>query len=569
MIPDMPRFLPWRPFRSAASLRVRLLALSFVALVPGFAAIAYIQYRVVASRQAEVHDLASRSAQLAASELERILSGIQSLLIAVSQVADVQEMREPACTAYLANLGPAQTNLAVVDMLDAGGAYRCGSGVPPSDTTFADRGYVQRAMARPHLAVGEYTTGRLRARPTLPVAYAVRDRAGQLIGVLVGWIDLDWLGEELRERGLPSNGSLTLADRTGTIIARQPQFDRFIGTKIPEPFLRLVNATAPGTETVLSQDGTRRVLGYVPTTLPPEGIYVSAGLSMDDSFGGTTRIAWFGAVLAACGGVAMLLTTWAVGSRMFVQPLQEIETVLEKWQNGEQSARTGLHGDDGEIGALGAALDRMMDQIASIQEHRELLSNELLHRVKNTFAAVQAIAGLSLNKAAPARDLLPDFQSRIAALAGTHEVLTRERWQGAELHDLIRHVARPICGDDATGFTLDGPPVDLSARDALGMTMVLHELCTNALKYGALSQPSGRVMLAWTITPGANDRRLELTWRETGGPPVAETRSSGFGSRMIQRALGQAASVVLDFETTGVVCRITVRLAFLNHGGLA
>lgn len=261
--------------------------------------------------------------------------------------------------------------------------------------------------------------------------------------MLVAAIDLAWLGGQMRERGLPPDGSLTVADRNGVILAREPLSERFVGTRIPDPFLHLVNAPSSGAEVVTSQDGTTRILGYVPVSEASETLYVSAGLSAEASYGAVARAARFGALLAVLGGLATLAAAWLVGSRVFIRPLQELKHVLEQWREGDQAARSGFRAGAGEIGALGAALDRMMDEIAESQEHRNLLAGELTRRVKNAFATVLAVAATTLNKPEPARDILPQFQNRIAALARTHEVLTRDRWERADLRDLASKVVQP------------------------------------------------------------------------------------------------------------------------------
>jgi two-component sensor histidine kinase len=209
----------------------------------------------------------------------------------------------------------------------------------------------------------------------------------------------------------------------------------------------------------------------------------------------------------------------------------------------------------------------MMDEIVEGQRHRELLSTELAHRVKNTLATVQAMAQATLNKGRPAREVLPDFLSRIVALAATHEVLTRDHWESADLADLVRRVVEPLCGDVDARFRLSGPEAVLPPREALGITMVLHELCTNALKYGALSA-AGRIELSWSLRQTAEGRLLDLIWRERNGPVVAPMLGNGFGTRLIERALGATGSARLNFEPEGVTCVIQLLLPADAQDGL-
>ncbi len=192
----------------------------------------------------------------------------------------------------------------------------------------------------------------------------------------------------------------------------------------------------------------------------------------------------------------------------------------------------------------------------SAEEHRELLINELNHRVKNTLTMVQSIAAQTFKGAdAGAR---ADFEQRLLTLSNVHSLLTDESWDGAELHAVIRASLRPhlVGGRDRIAF--EGPDFRLRSKSALALSMALHELGTNALKYGALSVEPGRVALHWTT----NDGRFRLRWQEDGGPTVAPPGRTGFGSRMIERGLSAEfeGKVSLDYRPAGVVCTIDAPL---------
>jgi PAS domain S-box-containing protein len=195
------------------------------------------------------------------------------------------------------------------------------------------------------------------------------------------------------------------------------------------------------------------------------------------------------------------------------------------------------------------------------EEHLILLIHELNHRVKNTLATVQSIAGQSLRRlegeeASAARAA---FEARLLALARVHDVLTRESWEGAELGTVVADAIRPL--DSAEGqrsrFTVAGPALRLPPRLALSIAMALHELGTNAVKYGSLSQEGGTVNITWSVQR-EKEIRLFLRWTETGGPPVTPPTRTGFGSRLIERSLARelAGEVHLLFAPTGVVCTI-------------
>jgi PAS domain S-box-containing protein len=194
------------------------------------------------------------------------------------------------------------------------------------------------------------------------------------------------------------------------------------------------------------------------------------------------------------------------------------------------------------------------------ETHLRLLVNELNHRVKNSLATIQAIAAQSFNASRSLAQAQEAFTSRIVALAEAHDLLTRENWEGAELHDIAARLAALHGGE--TRFELTGPSIRLSPRTALSLSMALHELATNAVKYGALSVPEGRISIAWDLAPGSGAERLDLVWTERDGPPVQPPSSRGFGSRLIERGLAAELSgeATIQFEPAGVVCRIRALL---------
>jgi PAS domain S-box-containing protein len=189
-----------------------------------------------------------------------------------------------------------------------------------------------------------------------------------------------------------------------------------------------------------------------------------------------------------------------------------------------------------------------------------LMVHELNHRVKNTLATVQSIAAQSLRGTDPA--IRKGLEQRILALAAAHDVLTRDGWAGASIDEVVAGVLAPHGGRDGTRFRVAGPALRLAPRVAVALSMALHELTTNALKYGALSVPSGHVVIEWQTVEGP-PARFRLAWREVGGPPVAPPARQGFGTRLIERSLshdiGGTSRIV--FPPEGARCDIEAPLA--------
>jgi two-component sensor histidine kinase len=198
---------------------------------------------------------------------------------------------------------------------------------------------------------------------------------------------------------------------------------------------------------------------------------------------------------------------------------------------------------------------------ARAEQHQLLLINELNHRVKNTLASVQGIAFQTLRGEVSLAEARARFEARLMALSAAHNLLTEETWGGASLERVVSDAIEHLAGE-AGRFDVAGEPLRLAPRAALALAMALHELGTNAAKYGALSVEGGRVSIAWT----QSGDRLQLQWSETGGPPVVPPTRRGFGSRLIERGLaadlGGVAS--LRFDPGGLRCDIRASLAAIR-----
>jgi PAS domain S-box-containing protein len=195
------------------------------------------------------------------------------------------------------------------------------------------------------------------------------------------------------------------------------------------------------------------------------------------------------------------------------------------------------------------------------EEHRELLINELNHRVKNTLATVQSIASQTLRNPDTTEAARSAMEARLLALSRAHDVLTRENWEGAGLIEIVREAMAPYRHEHENHLYIEGPDVRLSPRTALAIAMALQELATNAVKYGALSNADGEVQVAWSVEQ-KGEKRLHLTWSETNGPKVEAPKRRGFGTRLIERSLAQDLNgeAQITFAPTGIICTVDAPL---------
>jgi PAS domain S-box-containing protein len=642
----------------------RLFALSLVALAPAIGVLTYNQVVTRRDREAEVRDLATRNARQAASELEGIVEGVRVLLTSISKVEAIQNLDAPSCAAYLSRLQPEVPHLVFLSAIDLQGVLRCRSEIPPNSPGYADRPYFQQALATGRFTIGEFSESRISKRLMLPIASPLKNLKGDIVGTVATALDLSWLSQHLRERGLPPDGSITVADRNGVIIARQPFPERFVGTRIPDEYMSLVSASTPGAVDVLSQDGTRRVLGYVPEPVSNAGLYVSVGLSSEASFAPVDRAARQSLLLIILGALMAFSGAWLFGRRFIERPIQNLLRTARAWRSGNLSARSGLTAQQGELGALGEEFDRVVAEVAAREgalresetrfreladsapvliwmlgpdkggvyfnkpwlsftgrtleqqlgegwlddihpkdlavlksyaqafvdkrpfqiefrmrrhdgewrwmldtgvprfslngefqgfigsciditerqrheQRQRLLLNELNHRVKNTLTTVQSLAAHTLRTSHDLQDFRRAFESRLLALSKTHDLLTAQQWEGASLTQLIEFELEPyISTGDRSRLTIKGKDIQLPPKYAVALGLSIHELATNAVKYGALSAAQGKIEVSWQRVDVMGVPHLKIAWTESDGPPVAPPKRLGFGSRLIERSIG-------------------------------
>jgi two-component sensor histidine kinase len=205
---------------------------------------------------------------------------------------------------------------------------------------------------------------------------------------------------------------------------------------------------------------------------------------------------------------------------------------------------------------LGFAIG-MARQIARGEALHTLLVNELNHRVKNTLATVQSIASQTFREASDPAEARRKFDARLAALGRAHNVLSNEKWETADLREIVEEVLEPHAAERKR-LHVSGPEIRVAPRVAVMISMALHELATNAAKYGALSNAVGEVFIDWAPEALGGADGLRLTWRERGGPPVQPSERKGFGTRLMQEGFaGQlGGGAALDFHPAGLTCTL-------------
>jgi two-component sensor histidine kinase/PAS domain-containing protein len=263
------------------------------------------------------------------------------------------------------------------------------------------------------------------------------------------------------------------------------------------------------------------------------------------------------------------------------QPVSRDDRPLTKAMRGEQtdheeflyrlpdgtelilsSSARPIHDDKGKlIGAVQISMDVTDRKRAETQ--RRLMAKELDHRVKNNLAIVQALVQQTLRNADNLDDAQTDVVARLAALANAHDILTKNAWLEGDLQTTIEATVLAQASSDRV--TIEGPQVSLAPTQVMAISLAMHELTTNAVKYGALSNESGQVTISWHVAAPDKRRQLEVIWTERGGPPVVPPTRRGFGSRLLERmTASEGGSATRAFEPEGLTCTLRLPLEPAN-----
>ncbi|WP_019906026.1 sensor histidine kinase [Methylobacterium sp. 77] len=554
------------------TLTSRIVALVLLVLVPAIAVQSFNEHALRSAREDAVTASALRSARAVSEDLAQFAAGMSQLLDILAEAPFIRDQEAAGCTSFLRSIISKLSGATILILADAEGHLVCNSrGMERGAYSMADRTYFQKAMVSGLPVIGEYVVGRGSGVPTIQFAYPIQASGAKSSGLLIFGFDPAWLGDRLAHAGLPKDATVTVLDRSGTIIVQTPDTGSWVGRDMPAAFATgLSEAEAAGGVIEMPDlGGTPRITGMVRPDGALDGMTLAVGLSRDTAFADIDAATRRGVILIFLGTLVAIVAA-LIGGRVFIRkPVRRLLKASRAWRSGQLSARSGLTGSS-EFGQLGQAFDAMavalerhedglraeLERTRSLQEQQVTMMHELNHRVKNTLATVQSLARQSRGGEEQAAQL----EGRILALSKTHDLLTRDDWTGAPLRAVLENELSPY-RSSADHMELDGPDIDLPPRYVLALGMTAHELTTNAAKYGALSGRQGRLSVVWRVVEdGVGARRLEIEWQERGGPVVAQPKRRGFGTRLITGGIARelAGSVQLDFLAEGLRCRIDV-----------
>src|SRR5580704_6055673 len=341
------RSKPWSGVR--IGLTGRILILVIFAVVPALVIQAWNEYDLRIAREADIRQQVVQTTKQFGEEIGELREGARQLLLALAQLNTVRTRQPGACSPLFAKLKARFANYGLLGAADTSGRILCTS-EPTSYSSVAEQPFFERAMAQPGLAVGNYWVDPANGQRMIHFAERFEDDDGVIAGVVFAGLDLAWLSDHLKERGLAPTASILIADREGNIIARLPHPELLVGKNMRKSHEAIMDGEQPGWEETVGVDGTTRIFGYVPPALPSKDFFLSAGQSKAEAFAAIDSATRRGIALILAGLLAAVYAAWAGGRNFIRRPIQDLLKVTAEWRNWNYAARAHLEDRSSEIG---------------------------------------------------------------------------------------------------------------------------------------------------------------------------------------------------------------------------
>lgn len=531
-----------------------LLALSIIALaVPLLALLGMEAARLTSSERARLFGEARRTAERIAADLDQTLNGYIAILESLATTPALAE--DDFSTVYRQAEAALKARGLYAFLRDESGQQlfntRVSYGTPlPRSARFDAEVF---ASNRPY--VSDVTFGDVARKAVMAVSVPVM-RDGKMRYVLSLSLEPALMKELLDRQKMPPEWRGTISDRKGVVIARTRRHDEFVGKPLVDANRR-ERIDEGGTDL----EGRAVKWGTAPSQVAGWTVFVSVPTALVDAAAREALLNYVLIVAAfTCVGIA-----GAVGvARVITRPLDVVEEAAKALGEGRlvDFKPTVV----AEVNAIGTALVEAAQLREQAEQQILLLMREVNHRSKNMLAVVQAIA-----RQMPASDpkqFVRQFSDRIVGLAASQDLLIESNWQGVRVADLVRSqlaLFRELIG---TRIDISGPPVRLQPPAAQAIGMALHELATNASKYGALADGNGRVSVSWRLAGSGEERQFVLEWVEKDGPPVKPPERRGFGYTimvaMVEKTLD--GKVEMDYAPSGVTWRVVAPIRCTYEG---
>jgi len=411
------------------NLTVRLIILVLIAICPAIVIQAYNEYELRKAREADIREQVVQITKQFGEEIGELREGARQLLLALAQLTPVKLRESEACNALFGTLASQYANYGVLAAADTDGRIFCSSsGLAYSSV--ADQPFFKRAMAQDGLAVGNYWEDPATGQRMIHFALKFGGGAGLPAGVVFAGLDLRWLSEHLKERGLSPTSSILIADREGNIIARLPNPEALVGKNMRKGHAEIMDGNTTGWEEGVGVDGAPRIFGYVPSALPPRDFFLSAGQSKAEAFAAIDSATARGVALIVFGLLAATFAAVLGGRRFLQEPISGLVTFATEWRNGNYDARVKVRHPASEIGHLGATFNAMADALAARYAAQKRAEAELrvLNATLETRVEERTVELANANRAKSMflANMSHELRTPLNAIIGFGEMMHRE-----------------------------------------------------------------------------------------------------------------------------------------------
>jgi two-component sensor histidine kinase len=534
-------------------LRTQLLILTLASALPITAFSGVLLWQLANREQSQYEERLRQTAHNLAADFDRQLVAMTAVLdtLATSVMLQREQFADFHAQAQQAILGQP---LAVI-LVDPTGQQILNTRVEFGNQLpkIGDLETLPKVLATKTHQVSNLFLGNVSLKPTLNIHSPVM-RNGEVRYDLVLAFDPQLIRDITTQQYLPQGWIVGVSDGNHRIITNSLSHERYVNALLPDELIKQRSEQ----RVVL----TKRMDGVpvLRTVVPLKNADWAVAVTVEQSTVlATMRNASAALLLAGLVLISLVaaVATWL--SRVLTQEIGRLASAAVTLDKGGP-----MTSQDGLVTELNDVRRSLAVAAARRQEHereRDLLMRELHHRVKNSFAVLQSILNATLRTTSDPAEFANNFKGRLHSMAAAQDILTARVWTSAELEPLAQGQLAAYIGGPNQRLVISGPKVELPPETAVPIGLILHELGTNATKYGALSVPSGRIELSWVVdaATAASGRKLRLVWRERGGPLVVAPARRGFGSTLIERGL-PSAEVERRFEADGITCTIVLPL---------
>jgi two-component sensor histidine kinase len=513
-------------------------ALAAIAPLLGFVLLA--TSRMIDAEHTAEEEHLRRTVRMLSAAIDRELEGQIERLKALAIAAELREADFAAfhrdASAALRGTGDA---LLLIDrnfnqLIDTRVSY--GTPLPRGDFES-----VRKVFATREPAISVHVKQRVARRPAIKIAVPAIIN-GDLRYLLVLSPDPGTLSRIIDQHYLPEGWIAGVSDRTGRRLARSARDQELAGTHIPaDTTAKSIHRS--GVIKTTSVEGHVVLQAYRWSDFTGWRTSVQVPLAIIEA---PARQLWLTLAALAALAFSVSLLAAAIIGRWLARPIGGLVTAAATLGRGESVsyAPCGI----AEVNAVGTALAAAAEQRKVAEEHLRFLMKELSHRTKNLMAVVQAISWQTARQSLDLKDFEQRFTHRLEALTRSQDLLMKRDWRGVALDDLVRSQLEPFLDRPKERLAVRGPALLLVPAAAQDLGLALHELATNASKYGALSVASGKIEVSWSVIDDVDGKRFHMKWRESGGPIVNRPVRKGFGSTVITGTVSRTFNGKAELE---------------------